>query len=105
MLYTMLYSIKMRSIITVIISAGALVSGALVSVALVSVACAGTSSLRTEYVQHRETLEGSGDLILYSALEEDIELKIAILDMAGDGFKLLYPATRHNKGHCTDDFH
>ncbi len=46
----------------------------------------GTSSLRVESVQQRESLEGRCDLILYSALEDELQIKVAILDISGDEF-------------------
>ncbi len=67
---------KMRTLITIMLSVSALLIAA----------CAGSSNLRTEILPHIGSIEGKFDLILYSALEDELQIKVAILDISGDEF-------------------
>ncbi len=77
---------KMRTLITTILSVSA----------LLVVSCAGSSNLRTEIFPQTGSIEGKCDLILYNAHEDELQIKIAILDISGDEFTIEPFAAKFN---------
>ena len=59
-------------------------------------ACGGTSNLRSKRISPDTRLAGQFDLILYTSLENEILLKIAVLDKRNDDYKLVPYAAKFN---------
>ena len=68
----------------------------LMTVFVMVMGCGGSSNLRSSSIPPDTHISGQFDLILYTSLEQEVLIKVAVLDPRGDSYKLTPNAAEFN---------